>query len=118
MHNSAGARLPEISTGLPTRAHIFILIWEYGSLDMGTLMKTTIEISDALFDAAKGHARQRGTTLRALVEEGLRTVLDSRPGAAAFTLRDASVEGEGLRSDMREGGWDRIVKAAYEDRGG
>lgn len=85
---------------------------------MGTLMKTTIEISDALFDAAKRQAGERGTTLRALVEEGLRTVLDSSSDDDAFTLRDASVEGEGLRPDMREGGWDRIVKAAYEDRGG
>ena len=45
---------------------------------MGTLMKKTIEISDALFDAANRHAREHGMTLRALVEEGLRTVLDSQ----------------------------------------
>ena len=83
---------------------------------MGTLMKTTVEISDALFDAAKRHAKERGTTLRALVEEGLRTVLDSRPDA--FTLRDASVEGEGLRPDVCEGDWDRMAEAAYEGRGG
>ena len=85
---------------------------------MGTLMKTTIEISDALFEAAKRQARERGTTLRALVEEGLRTVLDSKPDAAAFTLRDASVEGEGLWPEMCEGDWDRIASAAYEGRGG
>ncbi len=85
---------------------------------MGTLMKTTIEISDALFDAAKRHATERGTTLRALVEEGLRTVLDSRPEADAFTLRDASVEGKGPRPDIREGDWDRIAEAVYEGRGG
>ena len=85
---------------------------------MGTLMKTTVEISDALFDAAKRHARDRGTTLRELVEEGLRTVLDSRPNEDAFALRDASVEGEGLRPDMREGDWDRIAEVAYEGRGG
>ena len=85
---------------------------------MGTLMKTTIEISDAIFDAAKRHAIERGTTLRALVEEGLRTVLNSRPDANAFTLRDASVGGEGLRLDIREGDWDRIAEAAYEGRGG
>ena len=85
---------------------------------MGTLMKTTIEISDALLDEAKRHAKERGTTLRALVEEGLRGVLDSRPDADVFTLRNASVEGEGLRPDMREGDWDRIAQAAYEGRGG
>jgi Arc/MetJ family transcription regulator len=85
---------------------------------MGTLMKTTIEISDALFDDAKRHATERGTTLRALVEEGLRTVLDSGPEADAFTLRDASVEGKGPRPDIREGDWDRIAEAVYEGRGG
>ncbi len=85
---------------------------------MGTLMKTTVEISDALFDAAKRHARERGTTLRALVEEGLRTVLDSTPDADAFTLRDASVAGKGLRPDIREGDWERITEATYEGRGG
>ena len=85
---------------------------------MGTRMKTTIEISDALFDAAKRLARERGTTLRALVEEGLRRVLDSRPDADAFTLRDASAEGKGLRPEIREGDWDRIAEAAYEGRGG
>ncbi len=85
---------------------------------MGTLVKTTIEISDALLVAAKRHATERGTTLRALVEEGLRTVLDSRPEADAFTLRDASVEGEGLRPELCEGGWDRIASVAYEGRGG
>ena len=85
---------------------------------MGILMKTTIEISDALFVAAKRHATERGTTLRALVEEGLRTVLDSGPEADAFTLRDASVEGKGPRPDIREGDWDRIVEAVYEGRGG
>ena len=57
---------------------------------MGTLMKTTIEISDAIFDAAKRHAIERGTTLRALVEEGLRTVLDSRPDGDDFKLRHGS----------------------------
>ncbi len=85
---------------------------------MGILMKTTIEISDALFVAAKRHATERGTTLRALVEEGMRTVLDSRREADAFTLRDASIEGKGPRPDIREGDWDRIAQAAYEGQGG
>ena len=58
-------------------------------------MKTTIELPDPLFESAKALARRRGTTLRAVVEEGLRTVLrESRqPSATAFKLVDASVPG-------------------------
>lgn len=71
---------------------------------MGAHMKTTIDVSDALFDAAKTLALQRQTTLRALVEEGLRRVIaDARPAAkAAFKLKNASVRGkEVLVADPR-----------------
>lgn len=85
---------------------------------MGTHMKTTIEISDALLEAAKREARARGSTLRALVEEGLRAVLEKDAGPDRFCLRDASVDGHGLRPGVREGGWERIAEMAYEGRGG
>ena len=71
---------------------------------MGTHMKTTIEVSDALFLSAKSFAQQRQTTLRALIEEGLRRVLnDSQPKMKqAFKLVDASVHGkEMLITDPR-----------------
>jgi hypothetical protein len=61
-------------------------------------MKTTIELSDALFNSAKALAQQRKVTMRALVEEGLRSVLSeahNRP-KTAFKLRDARVPGEEL----------------------
>ena len=63
---------------------------------MGTHMKTTIDLSDALFAKAKDVARERQTTLRALVEEGLRRVLNdaTTPGKPTFTLKDARVHGE------------------------
>lgn len=85
---------------------------------MGTLMKTTVEIADALFEAAKRRARERGTTLRALVEEGLRAVLAEGPGDDGFTLEDASVGGCGVRDGVREGDWARVVELTYEGRGG
>lgn len=46
--------------------------------------KTTIEIADELFVAAKRHAADRRTTLRTMVERGLRSELRgaSRPKAA------------------------------------
>jgi hypothetical protein len=93
------------------------LIWEYGSFNMGSLMKTTVEISDALLEAAKRLAAERGTTLRALLEEGLRSVVEGS-GQEAFALRDASVAGQGLQADVEEGGWARMAELAYEGRGG
>ena len=64
-------------------------------LNMGAHMKTTIEVSDALFSSAKELAQKRQTTLRALVEEGLRRVLSDSSAKAkpAFRLKDASVRG-------------------------
>jgi hypothetical protein len=61
-------------------------------------MKTTIDISDALFVSAKALAQQSQTTLRALVEEGLRRILrDANANApSAFKLKDARVHGQEL----------------------
>ncbi len=63
---------------------------------MGAHMKTTIEVSDGLFQAAKELANERQTTLRALVEEGLRRVMDDAAQGAkpAFKLKNASVRGK------------------------
>ena len=72
---------------------------------MGAPMKTTIEVSDALFTSAKQLAQQNQTTLRALVEEGLRRVLRDAQATAkpAFTLRNARVHGqEVLLPDPRD----------------
>jgi hypothetical protein len=62
---------------------------------MGSNMKTTLDLSDALFFMAKDVASKQKTTLRALVEEGLRKVLGERQQAAQspFKLRNASVRG-------------------------
>ncbi len=86
-------------------------------MSMGAHMKTTIELSDALLEAAKRRARAQGTTLRAVVEEGLRAVLSRSASEAPFTLRDASVGGKGLRPEVREGGWERVAELIYEGHG-
>jgi len=80
-------------------------------------MKTTVEISDALLEAARRLAAQRGTTLRAVLEEGLRSVVEASQDEP-FTLRDASVGGQGLHPDIQEGGWTRMLELVYEGRGG
>lgn len=43
---------------------------------MASSMKTTIDIAPALLEQAKRRAGAEGTTLRALVEAGLRRILD------------------------------------------
>jgi hypothetical protein len=54
-------------------------------------MKATIDIAEPMLREAKLIAAREGTTLRALVEEGLRHVLDERERQkTGFRLRDAS----------------------------
>jgi hypothetical protein len=93
-------------------------LWEYGWYHTFPHMKTTVEISDALAAAAREVAARERTTLRALIEAGLRKVLDERERSGAFRLRDASFRGNGLQSDYTGAGWERIREAAYEERGG
>jgi hypothetical protein len=81
-------------------------------------MKTTIDISDPLLAAAKSIAAREGTTLRELVEAGLRLAVAERRRPGRFKLRRASVKGRGMRPELREAGWDAIRRAAYGDRGG
>ena len=81
-------------------------------------MKTTLEISDPLLREARKIAAREQTTLRALVEQGLRRVVAERRQQAPFKLRRASFKGKGLRPELQEGGWDRIRDMAYEGRGG
>ena len=80
-------------------------------------MKTTIDLSDALFAAAKRQAVADGTTLRALVEAGLRQVLDDRARAATYQMRDASYGEGGLAPGYAEASWAEILDASYAGRG-
>lgn len=80
-------------------------------------MKTTIELPEALFEKAKRHARKHSTTLKALIEEGLRQVLARKEEGAPFKLRDASVDGKGLSPAYRDAGWDQLRDAIYTGKG-
>jgi succinylarginine dihydrolase len=80
-------------------------------------MKTTIEISDPLLEAAKKTALRDGTTLKALVELGLRQVLATRKRDAAFRLRKASFRGKGLQPAAKDLSWEQIRELAHGERG-
>lgn len=76
-------------------------------------MKTTVNLPDDLLDEAQRLARRDGTTLKELIETGLRGVVEQRSGERQFTLEDASVDGRGLRPEFRGGSWEQIRDAIY-----
>lgn len=85
---------------------------------MGTHMKTTVEISDALLGEARRLAAREGTTVKTLIEQGLRQVVAERKRARPFRLRKAAFKGRGLSAEASKLGWERLRELAYEGRGG
>jgi Bacterial antitoxin of type II TA system, VapB len=82
-------------------------------------MKTTLDIADPLLREARKLAAREGTTLRALVEQGLRQVVtEKKKPRKKFKLRDASFGGGWLRPELEGASWERILEIAYEGRGG
>ncbi|HMK80837.1 MAG TPA: type II toxin-antitoxin system VapB family antitoxin [Xanthobacteraceae bacterium] len=77
-------------------------------------MKVTVEIHDALLREVRQLAAGESTTLRALVEEGLRRVIAARR-QPPFRLRPASFRGEGLQPDVANKSWDEIRRLSYGD---
>lgn len=80
-------------------------------------MKTCIEITDTLLDEIRDLGAREGTTVRALVEEGLRRVLEERHRAAAFKLRRVTFAGRGMRREVEDAPWGAIRDLAYRGRG-
>jgi len=81
-------------------------------------MKTTIQIPDSLFEEARKLAHAEHTTMKALVEEGLRRILSERQRRGKFRLRKASFKGKGLQPHVAGASWDQVREQIYEGRGG
>jgi hypothetical protein len=81
-------------------------------------MKTTVQIPDSLLDAARKLANQERTTLKALIEEGLRRVVSQHKRRNGFQLRKATFKGKGLQPPVAGASWERIRELSYEGRGG
>jgi len=80
-------------------------------------MKTTIDISDALFARAKKYAKRKGKSLRALVEEGLCRVLETeKKSSSRFRLLDRSVGKEGDRNPLEDWSWQDLRDEIYGGR--
>lgn len=80
-------------------------------------MRTSIELSDGLLERARKLAKRRGTTLRALVEEGLRRVLADNTSPQTFRLDDVTYGEGGLVEGLTQGDWERVRDSIYEGRG-
>lgn len=86
---------------------------------MVSRMKTTIHIPDSLLQEVRRLARREHTTLKALVEQGLRRVLaERRSGSSSFHLRKVTFNGEGLHPQLAAASWQQIRELSYEGRGG
>ena len=81
-------------------------------------MKTTFDLPDTLLKEARRVAAARATTVKELVETGLRRELRERSRAAVFELRDASFGGRGLRPEVESASWDRLRELANGGRDG
>jgi hypothetical protein len=82
------------------------------------MRKTTIELPDALLRDAKRVALEERTSVKALIERGLRLVVRDRMRRGAFRLRRASFEGDGLVAGRSLSDWAAIREQIYAERGG
>jgi hypothetical protein len=80
-------------------------------------MKTTVEVPDSLLREVKRVALREHTTVRALIERGLRSVVSGRRPAPRFTLRRAGFRGDGLVAGRSLGDWETIRALTYSERG-
>lgn len=77
-------------------------------------VKTTVDIADPVLSEARKFAAREGTTLRSLIEEGLRRVLAEKRRKSTFRLRLVTAGGQGLRPELRGASWDEIRALSYE----
>jgi hypothetical protein len=89
---------------------------------LACVRKVTLELPDALVEAAKRSAGQQGTTLRALVIEGLERVLARPTARGGRRLEDLRVGDPKERFQPAPGidprDWDLVRALLYEGRGG
>lgn len=86
----------------------------YCSVCLNAFVRTTLEISDALFERAKRLAKREGRPMRGLVEDGLRLLLDAEKSAAAgYQLPDASIGEAGAPNPLESLSWQHLRAEIY-----
>ena len=76
-------------------------------------MKTTIDIHDELLSRAKRHARGAGVPLRAVVEEGLRLVLQAPQPAEGYRMPDLGVGDPNGDDPLEAYSWQDLSEIIY-----
>ena len=76
-------------------------------------MKTTVDIHDELLARAKRHARDSGVPLRAVVEEGLRLVLQAPQPARDYRMPDLSVGDPNGDDPLEAYSWQDLSEVIY-----
>ena len=80
-------------------------------------MKTTLDIHDELLARAKRHARETGRPLRAVVEEGLRRVLQPHPPRPRYSLPDLRCGDPETADPLERYSWPELRELIYGDPG-
>lgn len=81
-----------------------------------TPMKTTVEIADDLLERAKRRARRTGQPVRALIEQGLRLVLQAEQESPKFHLADHSVGDRHGKNPLESLSWQDLRDEIYGSR--
>jgi hypothetical protein len=89
-----------------------------GNIDLASHMTTTVHIPDNLLRDARQIAQREGITLKALVQEGLRRMVDEHKKQKPFRLRKATFNGSGMDPELQQAPWERIRDMSYDGRGG
>jgi len=79
-------------------------------------LKTTIDLPDDLLERSKATARRENSTLKALIEEGLRMALRARTRKRSAPFAVRPFEGDGLSAEFASAGWEEIREEIYRDR--
>ena len=77
-------------------------------------MKTTVDIAEPVLREARKAAAREGTTLRSLIEEGLRRILAEKKRKSRFRLRLVTFGGRGLHPELQNASWEEIRNLSYQ----
>lgn len=81
-------------------------------------MKTTVELSDELLQRARKAAKAQGRSLRDLIEDGLRQILQGQERRPEYKVEFPTFRGSGFTDAFQDADWTRIREEIYRGHGG